>query len=330
MNTADTGQVRHYLGTVLGLEVKITEEQRFDDRLPFYLTSAFVFFEMEMLGRDFVLSCDRGEGKLHPHMIRDHLAAIREKLAIIPIYVHAELHRDARRDLIKFRVPFIIPNKQLYLPDLGIDFREKLVATRPRRKALAPLSQATALYAMLNRSYGTFGNSRLAELMGYSTATASRAISEFCALGLLTCQRRGKEQSCDWVATGRELWNQLLPWLRDPVKNNVFVQDGDDKLAGFPQAGLSALSRYSLIAEPWIQERACSPDDFHELQSLEEVTLGSYPTPEGVKLQVWKYDPNLLARNGVVDPLSLFLNLKDDPDERTQICLEETLEKLGW
>ena len=330
MNTADTGQVRNYLRIVLGLEVKITEERRFDDRLPFYLTSAFVVFEMEMLGRGFILACDRGEGKLHPHLIRNHLAAIREKLGIIPIYVHAELHRDARRDLIKFRVPFIIPNNQLYLPDLGIDFMEKLVATGPRRAALAPLSQVTALYAILNRIYGTFGNSRLVELMGYSTATASRAIRELSALGFLACQRRGKEQNCEWVATGRELWNQLLPWLRDPVKHDVFVQGGDDKLVGFPQAGLSALSRYSLISEPRIRERACSPDDFNELQGLEGVTLGSYPTPEGVKLQVWKYDPNLLARNGVVDPLSLFLNLKDDPDERTQICLEETLEKLGW
>jgi hypothetical protein len=52
-------------------------------------------------------------------------------------------------------------------------------------------------------------------------------------------------------------------------------------------------------------------------------------------LEVWKYNPeplaNILNNNiPVVDPLSLYLSLKDNRDERVEMALEQILEHFLW
>ena len=42
-------------------------------------------------------------------------------------------------------------------------------------------------------------------------------------------------------------------------------------------------------------------------------------------LQVWCYDPNILAVDGLADPFSLFLSLQDSDDERVEMALVEIL-----
>ena len=47
----------------------------------------------------------------------------------------------------------------------------------------------------------------------------------------------------------------------------------------------------------------------------------------GSVIEVWSYDPLLLAQDGRVDDISLLLSLEDDTDERVQMGLDEIREK---
>ncbi|MBC8490626.1 MAG: MarR family transcriptional regulator, partial [Bacteroidetes bacterium] len=51
-------------------------------------------------------------------------------------------------------------------------------------------------------------------------------------------------------------------------------------------------------------------------------------------LEVWKYNPNTLAEGiteeSNVDPLSLFLSLRDMQDERIEMALDQIIEKFIW
>jgi hypothetical protein len=47
-------------------------------------------------------------------------------------------------------------------------------------------------------------------------------------------------------------------------------------------------------------------------------------------IEAWTYDPRLLAADGRVDALSLYLSLRDSPDERVQQQLESLLEAVSW
>ena len=46
------------------------------------------------------------------------------------------------------------------------------------------------------------------------------------------------------------------------------------------------------------------------------------------ELEIWKYDPNALCQNGMVDPFSLVLSLKDAEDERVETAVMEFVEGL--
>ena len=47
-------------------------------------------------------------------------------------------------------------------------------------------------------------------------------------------------------------------------------------------------------------------------------------------MQVWKYDPCMFMNDGRVDTVSLYLSLKDSPNERVQAALKEMLENEKW
>jgi hypothetical protein len=55
-------------------------------------------------------------------------------------------------------------------------------------------------------------------------------------------------------------------------------------------------------------------------QSIEEI-----PSSEGAfaELEIWNYDPELFAKDGYVDPISLYCSLETNKDERIELCLEE-------
>jgi hypothetical protein len=47
-----------------------------------------------------------------------------------------------------------------------------------------------------------------------------------------------------------------------------------------------------------------------------------------VQVELWKYDPGILGKNGIVDTLSLAMALKDNQDERVKEALDKTLNQI--
>ena len=118
--------------------------------------------------------------------------------------------------------------------------------------------------------------------------------------------------------------------LSNPVKEQVaIVWRGEEPLGH--HAGLTALSDQTMLAPPgcpvraigsaqWIRVKQQDPD-FTELDALE---------PDAIELQIWRYSPDPMAHNSVVDPLSLYLSLRDSEDERIITALETLRETLQW
>jgi hypothetical protein len=51
---------------------------------------------------------------------------------------------------------------------------------------------------------------------------------------------------------------------------------------------------------------------------------------DGIAVQVWRYEPGMQAKKKTVDPLSLWLSLRDNRDDRIQMALDEIKEKFLW
>jgi hypothetical protein len=112
--------------------------------------------------------------------------------------------------------------------------------------------------------------------------------------------------------------------LRTPVKSRLWVQGVKPKVL----AGISALADvtmlnppehtiYAMGSEEW---KKCSTQ-FHQLPSSDEASF---------ELEIWHYNPLLFAKNGRVDPFSLYLSLKASKDERIETALEQLQEQIKW
>jgi len=51
---------------------------------------------------------------------------------------------------------------------------------------------------------------------------------------------------------------------------------------------------------------------------------------DGIAVQVWRYEPGMQVKEKTVDPLSLWLSLRDNRDDRIQMALDEIEEKFLW
>lgn len=160
----------------------------------------------------------------------------------------------------------------------------------------------------------------MASRLGYSRMTMTRAFDELEAHSLADIVRDGKERILKMSGTRNELWGRSRPLMRNPVRKRLFVAFQGSMMPGIA-SGLTALARGSMLAEPGIPCRAVSGKAWKE-----EATAGATVLPYGdsgaTEIEIWRYDPAMIAEGGVVDPFSLFLSLEGTREERVQTALE--------
>jgi hypothetical protein len=169
----------------------------------------------------------------------------------------------------------------------------------------------------------------VSQMLDYSTMTMTRAFNELEAAGLAEITRRGKERRLRFVATKRDVWAKVQPFLRSPVTKRLCIRQPYPAPEGI-QAGMAALAHYSMLAPPAYPVIALYGQDWKSLPLWHNKTPIPSQDPEALEIEVWSYAPSIFADHGVVDRLSLYLSLKDNEDERVQSALEEMIGRLGW
>ncbi len=140
-------------------------------------------------------------------------------------------------------------------------------------------------------------------------------------------QERHLRLQDDW----RVLWEKVLPFLSNPVKRKLAVGSLDRKKGG-ALAGETALSRYTMLSEPTTPVIAVSAAAWNDTKGAKGRKQGEPPreTETEKEVEIWKYDPALFARKGLLDRLSLFLSLRESPDERVLASLDRMMEEMEW
>jgi biotin operon repressor len=248
------------------------------------------------------------------------------------VYVRGTISAAHRRRLIVARVAFVVPGTQVYLPDLGIDLRESFPASPDPRVVFRPATQAVLIWALLQQTDGLTGGRTLARRLLYSAMTLSRAMDEIRAAGLAVDASSGRERTIRWVGSRRDVWERAREHLADPVQSRHLVRTDGTVPAG-PAAGLTALSMQTLIDGPSERVHAVGHEAWIALQRGGTIEMVPHREPSVIEIEVWSYDPMLTAvggHSGRVDPLSLYLSLRADPDERVQGALKEMMGEIEW
>lgn len=171
--------------------------------------------------------------------------------------------------------------------------------------------------------------SLLAERLGYTSMTMTKAFDEIETAGLAIVSMEWRERILRFEGNKKSVWEKSLKQLRSPVSKRFKVQ-GIDSFDSFFLAGESALARFSMLAEPPNPIVAISSERWKAMLLAGAVTVLPDFEPEATEIEVWKYPPELFARNGKVDPLSLCLSLADTKDERIEIAIDALMEEFPW
>jgi DNA-binding MarR family transcriptional regulator len=323
--------VRAYLHDTLGLACRVRAWPG-AGTLPYFMQDRFEVRELKLLDRQILLAIDRRPDQQRVATVRDQMQTLRQLAGMPVVYVTVALASYERKRLVELKVPFLVPGNQLYLPDLGIDLREYF-RTPPAAPdtALSPATQAMLITVLLRKPWrAEWQPAEVVRELGYTAMTLSRAVKELTAAGIATVRTAGRTRWLHTERTAAETWERAQPVLRSPVKRRCWARPVSKwKPPHVRLAGLSALARCSMLAEPPWPIHAVSPAQWKTATKAGMETLPE-PLPGACEWELWHYDPALVPNGDTVDPLSLTLSLRGNTDERVQLALDELNGRFPW
>ena len=296
--------------------------------LPPYLTHSYDFYQAPMKGQLLIFMIKTREGGT-PAEWAKHLSSVREKKLEPTVFVAGSLSPHNRSRLIEQAVPFVIPGNQLYLPDLALDLRDHFLGSKTNtQEALTPAAQAVLFYHLLGFANEHQTSSQIAAKLGYTAMSISRAFDELTGAQLATTPKSGRERYIRYERDKKSLFDAAKPKLRTPVRSKRYAGQDLDGL-GFKLAGEAALSRLSSLGYsefPIYATTLTRWKSIREKYGLLEVAEDEAQT----ELEIWSYDPAALSETWTADPLSLYAQFWNHPDERVAMAAEDILGTVNW
>ncbi len=321
-------QVEQYVRDALGITLVFLPWEK-SKGLPFYLREHYGYFIAELLGTECAMMLDTNEEERTPAIISTHVQQVRKREGLEVIYVREAVTSYNRKRLIEQKVPFIVPGNQMYLPTLGIDLREHLKKLRETRTKFSPSTQALVLYILYRKEIESLRPSQLAQILGYNKMTIGRSFRELEEAGIGEHKASVRNRQLCVAERGKVLWERVMPYLETPVRKRIYMPPTTNTDNGI-LAGLSALAKYTMIAEPRNPVYAISDDEWRTHKNAENLIELPFEEPDSIEIELWNYSPALFSENEIADRLSLFLSLKDYNDERVQAAIEELMGGLKW
>lgn len=326
-----TGQhLKSYLETISGISPELLPLEV--SHLPLFLRQRYSFFSGELFGRTWCLaledeSWDTGSAGEYEKQAEN----LQPRLKSPVVFVLPALPSNTRNRMVQKGIPFIVPGNQAFLPGALVDLRERFPKPSGKgRNSLSPTAQLTLLYHLEREPLTGLPLKSIAEKLHCSAMMLSKVKDELEETGICGVERIGRSMALKFPAKKRDLWDLAQVRLTSPVKKTRWVRWLREP--GYPAllSGISALSRRTMLAGDQLPTYALGPGMLEAW--LEQGTMTGCPDAEqaNVKIEVWSYEPKLLGDNEIVDPLSLYLSLRHDADERVQQQLERLVEAIPW
>lgn len=332
--------IQLYLKEVLGKDITLKPVPKQSlGKLPIYINAAYLFIEANLYQREIVFAIPRDLESISISKTDKQFNQLKSTLGMIVLCM-PQIATYNRKRLIEKGINFIVPGKQLFLPDLLIDLRESRLGDSLRRKApaLLPSAQFLVIYHLIRKEkkwqLENVPFKEIAKKTGYTPMAITKAIDNLKYAEIVEVGGE-KEKFIKFRLERNELWHELLrrKLLINPVLKKVYMDEKPDS-PFMLLAGTSALPEYSDLNPGRQLNYAINRNTFYELQK--NGSLVNLNEQEGkFGLEVWKYDPLKLVSEmpndlPVVDPLSLYLSLQEHTDERIEMALDQIIDKQLW
>lgn len=299
--------ISEYIARTVGVEVQIYPLDKVKKQaLPILITNTFQLLHCQLLGVDVCLMVCK-DAEATPMQLKKHCAIVEKTLKMHAAIVLPEVKPYNMKRLVEARVNTIVPSRQLFLPSLLMDLRVQRNPVDMEGKPMPVMAQAMVLYHLQRQSLNGLSAQPIAELMGASYPNTNRAV-KWLADNYFVELTHSREKQMMFIRSGRELWEQVLPVLQNPIERVMRT----DRILDAPICGEEALAEVTMLAEPQEHHWAISKQEAQQLGTELHKEFGEHA------VEVWRYDPKLLAKDGMVDNLSLYLSLRKAEDERVR------------
>ena len=294
--------------------------------LPISFEKRFQYVQMKFHKESFLLIKEKRRGSLDSFVTQARIMG--EKASMDVILVFSKLSDIEKKQLLQARVPFVDFKGNLFFPPLGLvlNANDDVVAS----KELTPSEQLTWIAFLLTKGQKEVDVDMLSQVTGLPNSTIYRCLRTFKTLDWLNKPNK----LYTYTASKKELFLKSESYLFNPIKKRLLLPDVDLKniksvSSRLLYGGTYALSYLTFLAE--------SDENSSYVISQRQFNKLSLPLSqhvlEGKVLEIWRYRPfvsefwNGFKENQdrqFVDPISLYLTLKDDDDPR----VEEEIEAL--
>jgi hypothetical protein len=309
--------------------------------LPVWIKGAAHLYEVFLSGTSepFLYLALPEQDMAFEHLVRIYQALV-AKLKVPVLVVADALPAKHRPLLVKFNVAFIYKDESIYAPELGLKFDRisRFRATQTldlesKSEALSPFGLKLVAGLLTHQVSQEFTLKSLHERLlregaAYSMSKISLALSELAASGLVLAGGAGPTRRFAKNAV-EATWQKVLTLPMAPFFREVQANYIPKERSVYCIAGESALAHYSNLGEPTTATVAMSTRTFREVyqESKKTIPYGDFGTDKTV--QVWKERPQLFSIDGVMNPVEVFLSMRDHPDERVQMALGEMIKPFG-
>ncbi len=321
-------ELQEYIHNNLGINVNLAQWD-VNRELPLYLSGQYEFFVATLFNTECLFAVLDGTENPTPGTLRKHFNWLISRYRYKPVFVTDSINSYDRKRMIQNRIAFIIPGKQMYLPPLGIDFRDYVQSPKPVvQDGFSPSAQSFFLLSVYF-NLDNISSKNFSASTPYSKMTVSRAFKELKEKQILQSRKEGRIEVLSFTRSKKDIWTNSIQDFHSPVTKKIWVKS--QKLQGdFLDSGLTALSEYTMLSPPSYRTVAISRRKWSVQKDQNDLEIIPGEEPDATLIEIWSYEPKMLSKNHLVDPLSLYLIFKDNHDERIQSACSRLLERVVW
>lgn len=269
-----------------------------------------------------VLSVD----ELKTSGLQKHLELYDRALALPLLLNITEGNSALQKFLIDKNIAFVMGEDTVYMPQFLIwvkDLTRKSDFRRTNTKKLSKLAQMVMIDTLLSKK-NRLDILCVSQAFQVSSMSASRVLNEIADYKLFTVEKNGREKN--YSLSHPINIEKVLGIMSSPKRGELFVKRSVlSRIEGLMETSYQALSSYSDLAsmqnEYAIEKSRLDPSI--------EIYDRAYDD-EYVKIELWKYDPRVLASDNsmIVDPISLYMSMKEELKTTDDIRVHNAIENL--
>lgn len=313
--------VTKYLEQFTGIEIKTAVTPKAEvEKLPLAISGNYCFHNIEMFDTTITLVIPNIINECSPIQLAKHHTKMVEAFRHPVVFVLDGIKSYNITRLSRVRVDFMVTGKIVFIPSMMMVMRNIKDTVKHLPDTMPPVAQLLILYHIEVDGLNGKNTAAIATATGLAYPTINVAL-RWLAKKDIVKMVGGKEKQVMFCLNGKMLWDKVLPLMTSPIERIVF---SDDPVADSLYSGETAMGHYTMLAEPTIPVVAISKNSAQTNTHLLNKQYGN------VKIEIWKYNPALLSNNDCVDPLSLYLCMKNNKDERIQMECEKLIEEMKW